>query len=526
MGAPYIWGSLDRAVNDDTKIDEAIDIAINAHMANPDAHLGEGEALQSHRAADIIDHRAESVVNDKIRTNARTYVAIVDPAGDGDFTTIEDACDFAYEKGGGTIYIKSGTYHPQRTLQLRYSVDIKGEGPSETHIIMDNAQFKGLNIAGNFSPEMKPLSEFYYYEGDDVAEFYIDGQQGDDEIEYCYAQLPWGDGTFYYVLSPGRIGMWDRAPENGTVNDLVVTPTIDASVSSKIVHMNGWKLASDLEAAEGLLLITNVGELGLVKSYLGNGDFELEDNAWVDAYRSVGVTFSGPAGRMSIIEGISIDVQDASYWLAVDGQKGRLYMRDCAIINSASILKNDLIYNTLEGQGVTIEDTNITFRTGSFSLETAGMTVRNCLLTFPADSIPTMLGGYGSYYENCIFRGSFSDSWNKMAGVARDSRFQSCTFSMMARGNICNTGSYSGAFLTSYVMFSDCEFSDTLTGTCVFTGNNIIVNGCRFWYADRNVGLNTSTRYSTFTGNQGRGTLMAQPTNCIVTANGFWASMT
>lgn len=110
MSNPYIWGSLDRAVNDDTKIDEAIEIAIDAHMANPDAHLGAGESLQSHRAAEIIDHRAESVVNDKIRANARTYIAIVDLNGDGDFTSVEDACDYALSKGGGSIFVKAGTY--------------------------------------------------------------------------------------------------------------------------------------------------------------------------------------------------------------------------------------------------------------------------------------------------------------------------------------------------------------------------------------------------------------------------------
>ena len=65
MGNPYIWAGLERANNDPTTIDQAIAEAVAAHDDNPDAHLGDDQSLQSHRASEIIDHRAESVVNDQ-----------------------------------------------------------------------------------------------------------------------------------------------------------------------------------------------------------------------------------------------------------------------------------------------------------------------------------------------------------------------------------------------------------------------------------------------------------------------------
>lgn len=123
MANPYIWGDLDRATNDNTKIDQAIDEAIIAHNDDPDAHLGADQALESHRASEIIDHRAESVVNDKIATIARAYVAIVDPASDVDFDTIQEAVDYAAGKNGGTIFLAPGDHYISGEVELPMNIN-------------------------------------------------------------------------------------------------------------------------------------------------------------------------------------------------------------------------------------------------------------------------------------------------------------------------------------------------------------------------------------------------------------------
>lgn len=61
-----VWGALEKALDDDQTILEAIDAKIAAHEADEEAHLGAGESLQSHRASDIIDHVKNSVVRDKL----------------------------------------------------------------------------------------------------------------------------------------------------------------------------------------------------------------------------------------------------------------------------------------------------------------------------------------------------------------------------------------------------------------------------------------------------------------------------
>ena len=61
-----VWGLMPKAQDDDELITEAIAAAIAAHEADEAAHLGVGESLQSHKASEIIDHAAASIVNDKL----------------------------------------------------------------------------------------------------------------------------------------------------------------------------------------------------------------------------------------------------------------------------------------------------------------------------------------------------------------------------------------------------------------------------------------------------------------------------
>lgn len=60
-----VWGMLEKAQDNPQSILEAIDEKIAAHEADEEAHLGAGESLQSHRASEIIDHAAYSIVSDK-----------------------------------------------------------------------------------------------------------------------------------------------------------------------------------------------------------------------------------------------------------------------------------------------------------------------------------------------------------------------------------------------------------------------------------------------------------------------------
>lgn len=134
MASPYIWGNLNRATNDATSIDEAIGEAIEAHNDDPTSHLGPDQALQSHRASEIIDHIAESVVNDKLASASRAYTAIVGTGIEGDFDTVESAISYVDSIGGGVILIESGTHYLSGKVELPSSVSLIGRDADNTFI--------------------------------------------------------------------------------------------------------------------------------------------------------------------------------------------------------------------------------------------------------------------------------------------------------------------------------------------------------------------------------------------------------
>jgi hypothetical protein len=59
------WGMMPKSQEDAETIEEAIDRIVAVHEAAPTAHTGEGESLAAHRANEVIDHPAASVVGDK-----------------------------------------------------------------------------------------------------------------------------------------------------------------------------------------------------------------------------------------------------------------------------------------------------------------------------------------------------------------------------------------------------------------------------------------------------------------------------
>lgn len=64
--ATETWGNIPKAQDDNQKINEAIDEAIDNHLADPNAHIETGEVVDNHKSASVIDHPAGSVVNDKV----------------------------------------------------------------------------------------------------------------------------------------------------------------------------------------------------------------------------------------------------------------------------------------------------------------------------------------------------------------------------------------------------------------------------------------------------------------------------
>ena len=147
---PYTWGMMAKNQIDPEKIEEAITRLIAKHEADPEAHLGAGESLQSHRASEIIDHVAESIVEDKISEDAVTPQKIILLAGLlAELSNMADFEDFSsYVTGTGST-----------TKMLRQS--IINTGPTANSIA---SVYRQMNLGVAFSPNMRFAWRIYWNE--------------------------------------------------------------------------------------------------------------------------------------------------------------------------------------------------------------------------------------------------------------------------------------------------------------------------------------------------------------------------
>jgi len=155
----FLWGLLAKTTEDSTTIDEEIDAKIEAHNDDPDAHNLADQALEVHRQSEVIDHLAESIVNDKIRVTSRNYVAIVDPSDEEAFDTLAGAVTYADTKGGGNIYLVAGTHQVGTDIVLNRSINLYGED-RDTTILVANQSTGGVIMLPNQTDDGTILQEF------------------------------------------------------------------------------------------------------------------------------------------------------------------------------------------------------------------------------------------------------------------------------------------------------------------------------------------------------------------------------
>jgi len=507
------WGNLAKDLNNPQTIAEATAAAITVHNDDPDAHIGPTRALESHRAAEIIDHRAESIVNDKIRPNARTYIAIVDNNSPADYDTIEDALDYACTKGSGTVYVRKGNYTPTRQLKFKYGVDLIGEGPGETVINRTAGVSDYLALDGGVPVSWNRVPTIYQYANDQLFEVDLPANVAAADLVGTYIEMPWGDGYVDSVNQSGQLYWWDNAPTTDQFYDMEFVPVLVRGSAANIVHVNGWQLITSMPDGDGLVMCNKYNSaIGVVDTYLGNGDYRMTADVPVNM-KEHGLQFKAEGGRMSIISGVTIACYGSGAIFKNNDTNGRLYVRDSAFTGVTTIVDGN-------GKLMTIEDTDITFNGGSPTVQTGGAIFRNCRFMFSNCSGCSYLGGDGTVFENCNFYGGLLSGSNYLQYIPWNTMFNHCNFTNFAAGNVVNN------FLTFMQdtarapRFIGCNFMNSSGGNIYFRGRGLIIEACGFHSQQSNyIGMSSDSKRCIFTGNVCKGVQPTAPALCLQTNN-------
>jgi len=186
------WGMLAKSQTDPKTIEERIAEMIAEHNNDEEAHLGPGQSLQSHKASEIIDHLASSIVNDKLEYIIRSYNAVVASSG-GDYDNIQDAIDYVSSQGGGNILIAPGTFTLSADLILKNNVSLYGSGE----------KFSFINCNGHRIVTSCSLDESdpnWEEETLNVTFKDLGVYGGADEMVYAQGSIQFIDCLFYGVV--------------------------------------------------------------------------------------------------------------------------------------------------------------------------------------------------------------------------------------------------------------------------------------------------------------------------------------
>lgn len=139
------WGALQKSATDDETIEQAIDRLIAVHEADAEAHQGAGESLQNHKSDTVIDHPAESVVNDKIPDRGVTPNQLIYTK---DYIDINfETLDMWTEVGAGALYHNLGGIQLATTSSSNNVKELYAPGdPFGLNFALKNPVFEAVAI--------------------------------------------------------------------------------------------------------------------------------------------------------------------------------------------------------------------------------------------------------------------------------------------------------------------------------------------------------------------------------------------
>jgi hypothetical protein len=249
-----LWGLLQRAQDDAQTIEEAIAEAIAAHEADPEAHLGDGESLQMHKAEDVIDHPQGSVLGDKY-TNREFSIMPTFASVDNGYSVSSSGVNYSlaglrFETGGTintTKYIRaSGQYSPA------YFDGEKETTWQFTAKMIDTTSYTAYGLAGtDGNLEVGPGIGFKFINNALYAvEIYVDGFGDPHEVTelitgvtltdtHLYRVHLDTDGTLKFYVDGTEVASWTATASEDYGLALFTFQLKNTASANKRAHFSG-----------------------------------------------------------------------------------------------------------------------------------------------------------------------------------------------------------------------------------------------------------------------------------------------
>lgn len=251
---PDIWGLLPKAQDNPQTIDQAIAAAIADHEADTSAHVDVGESLYSHKASEVIDHLAESIVTDKLQNFNVTLEKL--STNKQYFRTAFETRDVIQVTGAGSISNDYGGLHLASTASANsYKT---AYGPADTNPV----NFATKNPVCEFVARFNNITNYLSYFGMGYYTDYFAGFECEDQVLYAVVYV---NGSKYRTqingISLGVNHAWRVIVESGVSVIFVVDGT---QVYQEVAHVPNLSEENNVFEAYVKTKTTNVRTLDIM----------------------------------------------------------------------------------------------------------------------------------------------------------------------------------------------------------------------------------------------------------------------
>lgn len=431
MAEQFIWGALQRAVNDPTTIDEAIAASVAAHNNEAESHLGTEQSLEIHRENPIVDHPAESVVNDKIQAGARRWVAIVDPNSESDFDTIQGAVDYASHLSPGDILIKSGTHYVNDNLVLPPTLSLYGEGFLESNVVFDVGASEAITYVRIVNFRLAVYTGAVAVNGTNIVNFSsITNVDGNDLVGAMFRVFDGGSLVLRRVvaiLSPTSVSVAGAVLTTGTGYSSSFRPGFQFVNGSN--EVNCYSSLSDIYDQLFVGFIGTVYTTGAVFAELGqllkisSTGVLVFDNVFSGTSQDALLDLNAVSGVTAEINGLSFDGGGASAILYDDYETAYYKISNCHFFNSEVPLH---LAGIPDNYLSTVDNCIISLDSSTAYIYCYYTNFSYCEFVRTTTNSAALVNGFVGLFDRCWFRASGGFSINAFPGSSDAICYRNC----------------------------------------------------------------------------------------------------